>query len=139
MTQDIVKLDEEYRTGDTQYRMIGGEAGCHRLANDFYDVMEKLPQARKILFMHPSDLTESREKLGLFLCDYLNGPPKYEEKYGPVRLGQSHGHLAITSADRDAWLLCMEKALEMKDVPQAFRDFMMKRFAVPAERVRNRP
>ena len=139
MTQDIEKLYEEYRQGDTQFKLAGGEAGCFKLANDFYDVMEQLPEARKILFMHPSDLTVSREKLGRFLAGYMNGPELYEEKYGPIQLAPAHAHLAIGTPEKEAWLLCMRKALDLQDWPAEFKDFMFMRLQTPAERCRNRP
>jgi hemoglobin len=101
--------------------------------------MQKLPEARRILHMHPTDLTVSREKLGRFLCGYLNGPDLYEEKYGPIHLAPAHAHLAIGTAEKEAWLLCMKKALEKQDYPAEFKEFMMTRLSVPAERIRNRP
>ena len=139
MTDEIEKLHAYYRAGDHQYQLAGGEAGCMKLANDFYDVMEQLPEARKILFMHPNDLTESREKLGRFLAGYLNGPELYEEKYGPLALGPAHSHLAIGSKETAAWLLCMEKALEMQDWPDEFKAFVLMRLHTPASRIQNRP
>ncbi len=139
MSEDVEKLYATYREGDRQFLMAGGIEGCMKLANDFYDVMQKLPEARRILHMHPTDLTESREKLGRFLCGYLNGPDLYEEKYGPIHLAPAHAHLAIGTAEKEAWLLCMRKALDMQDWPQEFRDFMFVRLQTPAERIRNRP
>ena len=80
MSEALEKLHEHYREGDNQFQIVGGEKGCMQLANDFYDQMEILPEARKILFLHPNNLIESRRKLGLFLCGYLNGPERYEEE-----------------------------------------------------------
>ena len=139
MSEALEKLYASYREGDTQFRIAGGEAGCMKLANDFYDIMQKLPEARRILHMHPTDLTVSREKLGRFLCGYLNGPDLYEEKYGPIHLAPAHAHLAIGTAEKEAWLLCMKEALEKQAYASEFRDFLMMRFAVPAENIRNRP
>ncbi|MDF7801251.1 group II truncated hemoglobin [Pontiellaceae bacterium B1224] len=139
MTQDIEELYEKYREGDNQYRIAGGEAGCYKLANDFYDVMEELAEARKILFMHPGDLTESREKLARFLAGYMNGPELYEMKYGPLALGPAHSHLAIGTAEKDAWMLCMKKAVAMQDWPEEFKTFMLSRLQTPADRIQNRP
>jgi hemoglobin len=139
MSEDLEKLYEHYREGDNQFRIAGGVEGITKLANDFYDQMQTLPEARKILFMHPSDLAESREKLARFLCGYMNGPELYEEKYGPIALAPAHNHLAIGSAEKTAWLLCMEKALEMQPYPQEFKAFMLMRLDTPADRCRNRP
>lgn len=139
MSDHVDQQQEDYRAGDTQFRLAGGVEGIAKLANDFYDIMETLSEARKILFMHPTDLTESRDKLARFLCGYLDGPELYEEKYGPIHLAPAHAHLAIGTVEKEAWLLCMRKALDMQDWPQEFRDFMFMRLQTPAERIRNRP
>ena len=139
MLEDPEKLHASYREGDNQFQLAGGVEGITKLSNDFYDQMEKLKETRRILHMHPTDLTVSREKLARFLCGYMNGPELYEEKYGPIALAPAHSHLAIGTSEKEAWLLCMEKALEMQPYPQEFKDFMLMRLATPAERCRNRP
>jgi len=139
MSTDLEKLHEHYREGDNQFRIAGGVEGITKLANDFYDQMKIRPEAKRVLHMHPTDLTESREKLARFLCGYMNGPELYEEKYGPIALAPAHDHLAIGSTEKAAWLLCMEKALERQPYAQEFKDFILMRLTVPAERCRNRP
>lgn len=139
MYEELEKLHESYRQGDAQFRLAGGLEGITKLANDFYDQMERLPEARRILHMHPTDLTESREKLARFLCGYMNGPALYEEKYGPIQLAPAHAHLRIGTAEKEAWLLCMKNALALQPWPPAFRDFLLARLQTPAERCRNRP
>jgi len=139
MAADPEKLYGHYREGDNQFQLAGGVEGIQKLANDFYDIMAKLPEARRILHMHPTDLTESREKLGRFLCGYMNGPELYEEKYGPIALAPAHSHLAIGTSEKEAWLLCMKTALDKQPYPQEFKDFLMMRLAIPAESCRNRP
>jgi len=139
MLKDLEQLHAHYREGDNQFQIAGGEAGCMKLANDFYDVMESLPEARRILLLHPGDLTESRKKLGLFLCGYLSGPERYVETYGPIRLAPAHAHVPIGTAEKEAWLLCMHKALDKQPYPEEFKEFLLQRLAIPAERCRNRP
>ncbi len=139
MSEDLEKLHAYYREDDNQFQIAGGVEGITKLANDFYDQMETLKESRKILHMHPTDLTVSREKLARFLCGYMNGPELYEEKYGPLALGPAHSHLPIGTPETDAWLLCMKKALEMQDWPQEFKDFMYMRLCTPASRIQNRP
>lgn len=139
MSNELANVYESYRAGDTQFRMAGGVEGITKLANDFYDVMETLPEARKILFMHPTDLTLSREKLAAFLCGYLAGPELYEAKFGPLQLSPAHAHLAIGTPEKEMWLRCMELALEKQEWPQTFKDFVLMRLQTPAERCRNRP
>lgn len=139
MSEDLEKLYAHYREGDTQFQLAGGVEGITKLSNDFYDVMGKRKESWRILHMHPTDLAVSREKLARFLCGYMNGPELYAEKYGPLALGPAHGHLAIGTSEKEAWLLCMKEALSMQPYPQEFKDFMYLRLCIPAGRIQNRP
>ncbi len=139
MSEELEKLHAYYREDDNQFQIVGGEEGCMKLSNDFYDMMEILPEAKHIRSLHPNDMIEPRRKFGLFLCGYLNGPERYEEEYGPIQLAPAHAHIPIGTAEKEAWLFCMQKALELQTYPQEFKDFLMKRFSVPAERCRNQP
>ena len=133
------ELFATYRAGDTQYRLAGEEAGCFKLANDFYDLMEQLDETQHILSLHPGDLEESRDKLARFLCFYMNGPHLFQEKYGNIQLGAAHAHIPIGAAERDAWLLCMARALQMQPWEDDFKEFLFIRFQTPAHRIQNRP
>ena len=119
--------------------MAGGQEGCFKLANDFYDIMEELSEAKHILSLHPNNLEESRDKLARFLCFYMNGPHLYQEKYGTIQLGAAHAHIPIGSKERDAWLLCMSKALEKQEWDKNFKEFLFIRFHTPAHRIQNMP
>ncbi len=134
--QNVLKDSAQYGTGDASYRAAGGREGIRQLVDRFYDYMEALPQARRILHMHPDDLSESRDKLARFLCGWLGGPKLYNEKYGPIRIPAAHIHLEIGEAERDAWLLCMEKAVGDQPYSPAFRDYLLRQLFIPAERIR---
>jgi hemoglobin len=95
----------------TPYQILG-EAGVRNLAAALYDVMNELPEAAPIRAMHGEDLTEIKEKLFQYLSGWLGGPHLYYQKYGTVCLHKPHSRYAIGAAERDQWLLCMEKALE---------------------------
>lgn len=127
-----------YGVGDASFRAAGGEEGIRRLVDAFYDLMETLPEARDIRAMHPADLGVSRDKLARFLCGWLNGPKRYQEKYGSISIPGAHAHLAIGTRERDAWLACMAAALAQQPCAPGFRDYLLRQLAVPAERVRNR-
>ena len=139
LSEEQKELYSSYRIGDTQYHLAGGEEGCFKLANDFYDIMEKLDETQHILSLHPKNLEESRDKLARFLCFYMNGPHLYQEKYGNIQLGAAHAHIPIGSAERDAWLFCMARALEKQSWDEPFKEFMFMRFQTPAHRIQNRP
>ena len=94
------------------YERLGGEQALRQLVDRFYDLMDSRPEAAGIRVMHPDDLSISRDKLFKFLSGWLGGPPLYEEEYGHPRLRARHLPFKIGVEERDAWLLCMEQALE---------------------------
>lgn len=124
--------------GDASYQAAGGESGIRELVDAFYDVMETEPAAAKVRAMHPADLATSRDKLARFLCGWLNGPNRYREKYGAISIPGSHAHLSISERERDAWLLCMERAIAQQPYSDEFRRYLYAQLCVPANRVVNR-
>lgn len=128
-----------YGVGDASFQAAGGEAGIARLVDDFYAAMERLPEAAAVRAMHPADLASSRDRLARFLCGWLNGPKRYQEKYGAISIPGVHAHLDIDTAARDAWLACMAEALDRQPYAEDFKRYLLRQLAVPAERVRKRP
>ncbi len=128
----------QYGEGDASYQAAGEYEGLTLLAERFYFYMDNLPEAKTIRDMHRDDLTESIEKLARFLSGWLGGPKLYREKYGSIAIPRAHSHLAIGSSERDAWLLCMEKALAEQPYAPEFRQYMLDQLFVPAERSRTR-
>lgn len=133
------KQPGEYGYQDTSLQAMGGEAGLRRLVDRFYDCMDSLPEAQTIRAMHPTDLTESRDKLAAFLTGWLGGPKRYRERWGPIRIPVAHRHLPIGAAERDAWLLCMQHAIADMPVADDFKTYFLREIAVPAERCVNQP
>jgi len=125
-----------YGQDDASFQAAGGIEGIQRLVEAFYTEMDSLPEAAKIRAMHPSDLSKSIDKLSRFLCGWLGGPKRYREKYGSISIPGFHKHLAVTAAERDAWLLCMERALAEQPFADDFKAYLLRELGVPAERVR---
>ncbi len=94
------------------YDALGGEAGVRALVDRFYDYMEVLPEAARTRAMHAEDLAPMRDRLTVFLVGWLGGPRRYAERFGRVVIPVAHRPFDIGPEERDAWLLCMEKALE---------------------------
>lgn len=94
------------------YDRLGGAEGVDRLVTRFYDLMSTLPEAATIRAMHPAQIEGSRDKLRDFLSGWLGGPPLYMEKRGHPRLRMRHMPYVIDDAARDAWLLCMQRAID---------------------------
>jgi len=107
----------------TPYEQLGGEAVVRKLVHRFYELMDALPEAAEIRAMHPADLSESEEKLFLFLSGFFGGPSLYIEKFGHPMLRRRHLPFPINESARDQWLLCMSKALD-----EVCRDIELKKF-----------
>lgn len=136
MSVDAVMPVTPYGEEDNSFQSAGGFEGLQRLSECFYGYMDRLPEAAVIRKMHPADQLESMEKLARFLSGWLGGPKLYREKYGPIAIPRAHAHLAIGSVERDAWMLCMEKALAEQPYADDFKVYMLKQLFVPAERCR---
>ncbi len=66
----------------------------------------------------------------------MGGPPLYQEKYGSISIPSAHRHLAIGSEQRDAWLLCMERAISEQPYSADFSEYLLQQLRIPAERIR---
>ncbi|MGE0103402.1 MAG: group II truncated hemoglobin [Blastocatellales bacterium] len=103
---------------NTIFEQIGGEENIRRLVDRFYDLMDTREEAAVIRALHPEDLSESREKLYLFLVGWTGGPPLYVQKHGHPRLRARHLPFPIGELERDQWLWCMNQALgEIVEAP----------------------
>ena len=125
----------QYGVGDASFRAAGERAGITKLVELFYRNMDELPEAQVIRRMHPRDLSESRDKLARFLCGWMNGPALYNEKYGPIQIPAAHAHLRVGEKEREAWLLCMERAIAEQRYAPDFAAYLMRELRVPAERI----
>lgn len=118
--------DQDYK--GTEYEFLGGDRGIHALVTEFYRQMDTLPETKTIRDMHPKDLSESIQKLYEFLSGWLGGPQLYVEKHGHPRLRMRHFPFKIGVSESEQWLLCMERALTLQDVPAAKRQLLMDAF-----------
>jgi len=123
---------------ESHFTRLGGEPAVRRLVDRFYDLMDELPEARVIRAMHPPFLDESRDKLHWFLVGYLGGPPLYVERYGHPRLRARHLPFAVDDAARDAWMLCMRRALEEVCADTMLREVLRGSLQQVADHMRNR-
>lgn len=125
-----------YGTGDASYRAAGGSDGIERLVHRFYEHMDTLVEARVIREMHAAELTLVRDKLAVFLAAWLGGPNDYRARFGAISIPGFHARFAINVAERDAWMLCMARAVAEQPWADDFKRYFLQAIAVPAERVR---
>lgn len=127
---------QENNPQTTPYQEAGELEGITRLVDEFYANMDTLPEAEIIRTMHPEDLTESRKKLTYFLCGWLGGPRLFQQHYGPISIPGFHKQFPIGYEERDAWLLCMQRAITVQPYTIQFKDYLLAALSIPAERVR---
>lgn len=120
------------------YQVLG-ESGIDRLVTIFYDHMDENSEVEHIRTMHPSDLSESREKFRLFLVGWFGGPQEYVQRFGHPRLRARHLPFPIDSQARDQWMQCMDVALAEVIPHETLRDQIRGAFAGMADHMRNRP
>jgi hemoglobin len=90
------------------YEQVGGQQFFERLVASFYEAVENDDELRA---MYPTDLTESKRHLTLFLVQYWGGPDDYMQERGHPRLRMRHAPFRITKQARDAWISAMGAAL----------------------------
>ena len=121
------------------YERIGGHTEIAKLANRFYDVMERDEFAQTVLTMHPKDLSRSRKRLENYLCEWFGGPKLFGEKYvNPEWTKLRHQHLDIGVAERDQWMHCMTTAMQELEFDQDLQKLLTKMFYELAGFVRTR-
>ncbi len=125
-----------YGEGDATYNAVGGEQGLKALVHTFYKIMDESPDYKKIRDMHPKDLTETTDKLFVFLTGWMGGKREYTKKYGPISIPGAHAHLAIDELERDMWLNCMTEALIQQGYAEDLIEYLIIQLGRPAERIR---
>ena len=121
------------------YDLLGGEPMIQKIAYTFYDVMSVLPEAKELLAMHPSDLTNSKKKLFMFLSGWLGGPQLFEKNFGHPRLRARHMTFQIDKSARDQWMLCMTMAFEQLQIQEPLRSELLHSLLKLADHMRNQP
>ena len=103
-----------------------GEEKIKDLVNAFYKRVYKHPVL--IPIFDTAIIAEIKEKQYRFLTQFLGGPPRYIEKYGPPRMRQRHLPHKIDEKAMIAWLSCMKEAistlvLSVKDSNELYSKF----------------
>ena len=126
--------------GRSLFLEIGGEEGIRHLVKVFYDIVEQDEEAAPLHVLHlrGHGLAHSREEQFNYLCGFFGGPSYYVQKHGHSRLKEIHEHVEIGPELRDLWLNCMLKAVAKAELPERYRDLVMRHFGFAAETTRNR-
>ncbi|MFS0787285.1 globin [Shouchella sp. 1P09AA] len=114
--------------------LIGGEETLDHLVEAFYDYVK---QHSDLQHLFPDDLTETKDKQKKFLTQFFGGPQLYTEEFGHPRLRARHMPFVITPIQAEAWLSCMEQAMDDVHLSGDIRDFMMQRLTLTAHHMVN--
>lgn len=131
--------DQASQTAVRDFELIGGAVAVDRLVESFYGHMDARPEARAIRAMHADDLGSTRAVLKLYLAEWLGGPAAYSQRRGHPRLRMRHMKFAIGPRERDAWLSCMNAALDDVVAEPALRNRLKGAFLKLADWLRNDP
>ena len=78
-----------------------------------------------------------RQRFAMFVIGWLGGPQDYIAAHGHPRLRMRHARVKVDSAMRDAWLRCMQQALNETEITGPVRNYLDGRFAEVADFMRN--
>jgi hemoglobin len=119
------------------FESIGGETAIIQLVEKFYYYMNTLPEAIGIRAMHDADLNHPKQVLVKFLIEWLGGPKIYSAERGHPSLRKKHMNFPIGESERDAWILCMRRAMEDVVSNATLRQQLEQAFFKTADFIRN--
>jgi hemoglobin len=134
----MIEQISNFGVGDASYLAAGEIDGIQKLVDDFYDLMDSLPETKAIRSLHKNDLDDARKKLTYFLSGWLGGPKLYQQRIGSISIPGFHRKFNIGYAEKDVWLLCMQKAIGKQAYSAEFTSYLLYQLSIPAERSRIR-
>jgi hemoglobin len=120
--------------GATLYERMGGADALRKLVDDFYDLIENDPDGEilNLLHLRGHGVAHSRIEQFNFLSGFFGGPRLYTEKHGHSDVREMHRHVEVGPTERDAWLLCMQRAVDGMAFEREVSERLMKHFRVVA-------
>lgn len=118
------------------YEAIGGHTKVESLVHAFYRRVGEHPD---LIPIFPEDLTETARKQTQFLIQFFGGPSLYNEEHGHPMLKRRHSPFAITPTRKNAWLACMNEALEEVNIEEPYRTIIYERLTKTAHHMMNTP
>lgn len=119
----------------TIFEAIGGFEPIDRIITALY---KRIGQHEELLPIFPEDLEESAHKQRLFLTQFFGGPELYKEERGNPMLRRRHLPFEITPERKDAWLECMNGALEEAEIQEPYRTAIFERLTMTAKHMINK-
>ena len=119
---------------ETIYEKLGDD-GLKQLLDTFYD---KVFDSSIIgpLFQN-SEKNLVKHKQFCFLTQFLGGPPRYNQIYGPPRMRARHMPHRIDEAAKDEWLKLMKESIWSLDIDDDFKMALYNCFPKLANHMKN--
>lgn len=117
------------------FEAIGGKEVIDKLVETFYSKVKVHPLLAPIF---PADLTETARVQKQFLTQFLGGPELYSNEHGHPMLKARHMPFPITAERADAWLECMDEAMNDIELKGSIRDFLFERLNQTAQHMINK-
>ena len=121
----------------TVYDLLGGATELRRLVDQFYDLMDSVPDYAPLRAIHAPDLNPMREKLTDWMSGWLGGPALYDARPDATCIGHAHAAFTIDAAMRDQWVECMNRALDDCGTSEEVQARLRPPLAALAEFLRN--
>ncbi|WP_258279838.1 globin [Paenibacillus sp. SC116] len=113
----------------TIYEALGGEAVLRQVVETFYPKVQAHPLIGPLF---PENIDPVVEKQILFLTQFFGGPAVYSELYGHPMMRARHLPFPITPKHADAWLSCMEAAMQEVNIDPELSHYILERLRGPA-------
>src|SRR5258706_2098096 len=97
------------------YDALGGKDGCRQLSEAFYARVARDPILRPLF---PAHMRCAIDAFAAFLIQFLGGPGEYAERRWWLSLQESHLRFKIGQKERNAWMKCMTKTLDILPVEE---------------------
>jgi hemoglobin len=106
------------------YDAVGGKEVIEKLVAAFYPKVYSNPILSPLF---EGDMQEIMRKQKMFLTQFLGGPPLYSTEFGPPAMRHRHLPFEITPTRANAWLSCMEDAMDDINLSGEAREMFFQR------------
>lgn len=113
---------------------VGGPEGVSSIVEAFYRRIEADAEMRSL---YPEDLEPGKQKLKLFLVQWLGGPATYTQLYGHPRLRMRHFPFVIADLHAGRWLRYMRESWRECGVPEDVQAVVFERLGTLAHHMVN--
>ncbi|WP_341279104.1 globin [Paenibacillus sp. FSL H8-0537] len=118
------------------YEALGGDRSLRLIVEAFYPKVQAHPLLGPLF---PEDINPVMEKQHMFLTQFFGGPTLFSDAFGHPMMRARHMPFEITPQRAEAWLDCMNRALQEVGIEDELRQFVIERLSGPAHHFVNTP